>query len=89
MRAFVTVFGRDSKGIIAAVSSFLSERNINILDISQTILGENFAMVMLVDTADCAEDFTAVAGAAEEMGERIGMTVRFQHEEIFNAMHRV
>lgn len=89
MRAVVTVTGTDRRGIIAEVGAFLSERNINILDISQTILGGQFAMIMLVDVSECKEDVAALAQSAEEMGKRIGMSVRVQHEDIFNAMHRV
>ena len=89
MKAVVTVIGTDRKGIIAKVSAFLNEREVNILDISQTILSDRFAMLMLVDTADCKEDLATLASEAEEMGKRIGMSVRIQHEDIFNTMHRV
>ncbi len=89
MRAVVTVSGEDRRGIIAAVSAFLSERDINILDISQTILGGRFAMVMLVDVGACPKPLSEVAAEAEEMGNRIGMSVRLQHEDLFNVMHTV
>ncbi len=89
MKAVVTVTGTDRKGIIAQVSSFLCAKNINILDISQTILGDQFAMIMMVDASECTEDLASVAAAAAEMGRDIGMSVRVQHEDIFNAMHRV
>lgn len=89
MRAVVTVTGTDRRGIIAKVSSFLYERNINIEDISQTILGEQFAMIMMVDTSEASENFVSLAAALEEMGKEIGMSVRIQHEDIFNAMHNI
>ncbi len=89
MKAVVTVTGTDRKGIIAQVSAFLCEKNINILDISQTILGDQFAMIMIVDVSECEEDLASVAAAAAEMGKDIGMSVRVQHEDIFNAMHTV
>lgn len=89
MRAFVTVTGTDRKGIIAEVGAFLAEKDINILDISQTIVGEKFVMIMMVDTSACQSDFSVLCAQAEEMGTRIGMSVRMQHEDIFNAMHRV
>ncbi len=89
MRAVVTVTGTDRKGIIAQVSAFLCEKNINILDISQTILGDQFAMIMMVDASECTEDLASVSAAAAEMGRDIGMSVRIQHEDIFNAMHTV
>lgn len=89
MKAVVTVTGSDSKGIIAVVSGFLFEHNVNILDISQTILGDRFAMIMLVDTSDCAEEFAQLSAEAAEMGKKIGMSVRIQHEDIFNVMHNI
>ena len=89
MKAVVTVTGTDRKGIIAQVSAFLSAKDINILDISQTIMGDQFAMVMLVDATDCKEDFASLSAEAAEVGKKIGMTVRLQHEDIFNAMHTV
>ena len=89
MRAVVTVTGSDRRGIIAKVSGFLFERDVNIEDISQTILGEQFAMIMMVDTSESKEDFAALSAALEEMGKKIGMTVRLQHADIFDAMHNV
>lgn len=89
MRAVVTVTGTDRRGIIAKVSCFLAEKNVNIEDISQTILGDRFAMIMTVDTSESKEDFAELAKDCEEMGRSIGMTVRIQHEDIFDAMHNV
>ncbi len=89
MRAVVTVTGTDRRGIIAKVSGFLYERNINIEDISQTILGEQFAMIMMVDTSEANVNFVELAASLEEMGKGIGMSVRIQHEDIFNAMHNI
>ncbi len=89
MRAVVTVSGTDRKGIIARVSGFLSEHNVNIEDISQTILGERFAMIMIVDTSESDEEFSALGQGLERMGAEIGMTVRLQHADIFDAMHNV
>ncbi len=89
MRAVVTVTGTDRRGIIAKVSGFLFEHNVNIEDISQTILGDQFAMIMMVDTSESREDFAALSLALSQMGEKIGMTVRIQHADIFDAMHNV
>lgn len=89
MRAVVTVAGTDRRGIIAKVSALLYERGVNIEDISQTILGGQFAMIMIVETAENDEDFTALSAALEELGKSIGMSVRVQHAEIFDAMHNV
>ena len=89
MRAVVTVAGTDRRGIIAKVSALLYERDVNIEDISQTILGGQFAMIMMVETAENDEDFAALSKALDELGKSIGMSVRVQHAEIFDAMHNV
>lgn len=88
MRAVVTVTGTDKRGIIAKVSGFLFDRGVNIEDISQTILGEQFAMIMMTETGENC-DFSALKEELEEMGKQIGMTVRIQHADIFDAMHNV
>ena len=89
MRAVVTVTGKDSKGIIAKVSTFLAERGVNIEDISQTILGEYFAMIMIVDISHSTEELSALAKECGELGKQIGMSIYLQHEDIFNAMHSI
>ena len=89
MRAVVTVTGKDKKGIISKISAFLSEKNANIEDISQTILCEYFAMIMLVDLSEATEELSALAKECSELGKKIGMSVYMQHEDIFNAMHNV
>ena len=89
MKAVVTVVGHDAKGIIAKVSAFLAERNANIEDISQTILGEYFAMIMIVDISSISMELSALANECREMGKQIGMSIYMQHEDIFNAMHNV
>lgn len=89
MRAVVTVIGKDKTGIIAKVSSFLSEKGINILDISQTILQEYFAMIMLVDFHGADIQLSCLAEECEKLGNSIGMSIHVQHEDLFNAMHKV
>ena len=89
MRAVVTVTGSDRRGIIARVSGLLFERNVNIEDISQTILGDQFAMIMMVDTSESKVEFAQLAQELAEMGEKIGMAVRLQHADIFDAMHNI
>ncbi|CDE72050.1 uPF0237 protein Awo_c09540 [Acidaminococcus sp. CAG:917] len=89
MRAVVTVTGKDKKGIIAKVSNFLAERDVNIEDISQTILGEYFAMIMLVDISKIKGELSVLAAECAKMGESIGMSIHLQHEDIFNAMHNI
>lgn len=89
MRAVVTVTGKDKKGIIAKVSAFLAERGVNIEDISQTIMGEYFAMIMIVDMRESKTELSVLAKECAEMGKQIGMAIYMQHEDIFNAMHNV
>ena len=89
MRAIVTVIGKDRVGIIARVCTLLSEQNVNILDISQTILQEYFTMTMLVDTSGCTVPFDTLATLLSKLGEDMELSIRIQHEEIFEAMHRI
>jgi ACT domain-containing protein len=89
MRAVITVMVKDRKVIIAGVSGELAAAGINILDISQTTLKEYFAMIMLVDMTDSARSFHESRKRLEEKGAELGMQIRVQREEIFNAMHQV
>lgn len=89
MRAVVTVVGKDKTGIIARISQFLSEKGANILDISQTIMEEYFAMIMLVDLTEAKEPLSELSEDCSKLGEKIGMSIHIQHEEIFNVMHDV
>lgn len=87
-RAIVSVIGKDKVGIIAKVTTLLAEQNVNILDISQTILQDFFTMMMLVDVTDF-EDLEALQQQLSELGTSLGLTINLQLEEIFQAMHRV
>ena len=89
MRAVVTVTGKDKKGIIAKVSAFLADRGVNIEDISQTILGEYFAMIMIGDFSGATTELSSLAEECAALGKQIGMSIYVQHEDIFNAMHNV
>ena len=89
MKAIVSVFARDSKGIIAYITALLAEKDINVLDISQTLLQEYFAMIMLVDLTDCGMAFTELSSFLEEKGRERGLDVHIQRQDIFDAMHRV
>ena len=89
LRAVVTVLGRDQKGIIAKVSRILYECDVNILDISQTILSELFNMIMLVDVTDPNCSFDALSDALSGLGNELGLQIRIQRHEIFEAMHNV
>lgn len=89
MKAIITVLSTDREGIIAQVSGILYEHGINILDITQTVLETYFAMVMLVDLNKMNVSFKEMTGLLEKAGEELGMEIRMQRSEIFDAMHRV
>jgi ACT domain-containing protein len=86
MNAIITVVGSDKVGIIAKVTSFLAERNINILDISQTILSGNFVMMMVADLSSSSKALDEVKKELSQMGESFGVSM---HEKVFSAMHRI
>ena len=88
-KAVITVVGKDSVGIIAKVCTYLAENNINILDISQTIVQEYFNMMMIVDFSKTEKDFLLAATELEKIGEGIGVVIKAQREDIFNMMHRI
>ena len=85
--AVVTVVGKDTIGIIAKVSAVLSEHETNILDISQTVLSGMFNMIMIVDIS--LSRFAQLSEALEQLGIRLGLQIRIQRSEIFDAMHRI
>lgn len=89
MRAIVTVIGKDQVGIIAHVCTMLSEKGVNVLDISQTVLQDYFTMIMLVDTADCSVSFERLGQMLGDAGETRGLDIRIQREDIFDAMHKI
>jgi len=89
MKGIVTVVGKDSVGIIAKICAFMSERNINVLDIAQTIVDGYFIMMMVVDLSASSEPLVTMASELEALGRDIGVIARIQHEDIFNAMHRI
>ena len=89
MRAFVTVVGKDKVGIIAAICILLAEKDVNILDISQTILQDRFTMVMLVDAAACVTPFAELTDSLSALGQKMDLNIRIQREEIFNAMNKI
>ena len=89
MRAIVTVIGKDKPGIIAKVSTALAENSVNIEDISQTIVQGNFTMIMLCDLSSSVLSLKDLKVLLVELGEKTGVSVHVQHEDIFNAMHNV
>ena len=89
MNAIVTVVGKDQVGIIAGVCNTLADHNINVLDISQTIMEGYFTMMMVVDLELCAESFANLQNVLKTFGEGRGLSIRIQREDIFDAMHKL
>ena len=89
MRAVITVIGKDRVGIIAGVSNVLAQTGVNILDISQTTMQEIFTMIMLVDLSGASEPFGEIVLKLDQKGTDLGLSIKMQHEDIFNSMHRI
>ena len=88
-RTIITVVGKDTVGIIAGVCTYLAENDINVLDISQTIVQGFFNMMMIVDMKKASKPFGQCAKELEQVGEKIVVSIKCQREEIFNKMHRI
>ena len=88
-KSIITVVGKDTVGITAKVCTYLAENNINILDITQTIVQGYFNMMMIVDMNEAKEEFREVSEELNKIGEEIGVTIRCQRSEIFEKMHRL
>ena len=89
MKAIVTVVGKDKVGIIASVCTLLAANNVNVLDISQTLMPGYFTMMMAVDVSGCDATFAQLAQALDQKGKEMSLSIRLQREDIFDAMHRV
>jgi UPF0237 protein SELSPUOL_00227 len=89
MKIVVTIVGKDSVGIIAAVSTLLAENDVNILSINQNIMDGFFNMVMIADMAGSKIELAVVRQLLQEKGEALGVEIKTQHEDIFNAMHKI
>ncbi len=89
MRAIATVVGKDQVGIIAAVCIKLAEYNVNVLDISQTVLQGYFTMMMVLDVSECTVSLSQFCTEMDEMGKSRNLSIRVQREDIFEAMHKV
>lgn len=89
MKAVVTVVGKDRVGIIFEVSKILSENNINILDISQTILDGYFTMMMITDISNSSKDLDSIRTTLKDFSQKAALDISIQHEDIFNSMHKI
>jgi ACT domain-containing protein len=88
-KSIITVVGKDQVGIIARVTSFLYENNVNIEDISQTIVQGYFNMMMVVDTSKATKEFLTLSEELESLGKKIGVLIKLQREDIFKSMQRI
>ena len=89
MKAVVTVVGKDRVGIIASVCVKLAEYHVNVLDISQTVMQGYFTMMMVVDVSGCSVPLAALVSLLDALGKDMGLSIRVQREDIFEAMHRI
>ncbi len=89
MKAVITVVGKDMVGILCKVSGKCAEFNANVIEVTQSVLQDMFAMVMLVDITDLSVDMVDFAKALENEGKAMGLSIHAMHEDIFNSMHRI
>ncbi|WP_058302362.1 ACT domain-containing protein [Gorillibacterium timonense] len=89
MKGIITVLGKDKVGIIAKVCTYLAAEQVNILDISQTIVQDYFNMMMIVDISKAPKSLETLVEELQEVGQGIGVEIKLQHEDIFNIMHRI
>lgn len=89
MKAVITVIGKDMVGILAKVSTTCAQSNANITEVTQSIMQDLFAMIMLVDISGLKQEFTEFAMSIGKIGDEMGLSVHVMHEDIFNSMHRI
>ena len=89
MKAVITVIGRDAVGILAKVSTICAEANANVTEVTQSVLQDMFAMIMLVDITEINADFAKLVDSMDSLGSQLGLSIHTMHEDIFNSMHSV
>ncbi|MDE5946651.1 MAG: ACT domain-containing protein [Oscillospiraceae bacterium] len=89
MRAVITVIGKDTVGILHKVSGICAEFNVNVIEVTQSVLQDMFAMIMLVDISEINGDFSALVDRMTSLGTELGLSIHTMHEDIFNSMHSV
>lgn len=89
MRAFITVLGKDTVGILAKVSSACAEENISVSEVTQSVLQEMFVMIMLVEMDNSKKTIAEMSEKLDKLGEEMGLKIHIMHEDIFNSMHRI
>lgn len=89
MRAVITVIGKDAVGILAKVSTKCAEFNVNVEEVTQSVLQDLFAMIMLVDISKINKNFSTLSDTLSELGDSMGVKIHTMHEDIFNCMHHI
>ena len=89
MRAVVTVIGKDTVGILHKVSGICAEFNVNVIEVTQSVLQDMFAMIMLVDISSIKGNFSELVDRMESLGKELGLSIHTMHEDIFNSMHTI
>ncbi|HRR75880.1 MAG: ACT domain-containing protein [Ruminococcus sp.] len=89
MRAVVTVIGKDTVGILHKVSGICAEFNVNVIEVTQSVLQDMFAMIMLVDISAINSDFSELVDRMTALGNELGLSIHTMHEDIFNSMHSI
>lgn len=89
MRAIITVVGKDMVGILAKVSGICADNNVNIIEVTQSIMQDMFCMIMMADTSQCSVPFTELADKLETCGKDSNLIIHAMHEDLFNSMHRI
>ena len=89
MRAVITVIGKDMVGILARVSTECAQDGVNVLEVTQSVLQDLFAMIMMVDITDATIPLDILSDRLQEIGKEMGLTIHVMHEDIFNSMHRI
>lgn len=89
MRAVITVVGKDTVGILAKVSSICAENDVNITEVTQSILHDMFCMIMMADVSKCSVPFAEFSDSLSEYGKNCGLSIHVMNEDIFNSMHRI
>lgn len=89
MKAVITVIGKDNVGILHSVSGICAEYKANVLEVTQSVLQDMFAMIMLVDISAMTADFSQLVDRLDNLGKELGLSIHTMHEDIFNAMHSI
>ena len=89
MKAVITVIGKDNIGILAKVSNVCAENGVNVIEVTQSVLQDMFAMIMLVDISKMTTDLSVLKEKMDDLGKNLGLSIHTMHEDIFNSMHRI